>query len=369
MLRSVLVLLLACGTASAAPAPKLPSFDFEGGVQGWEAPGGVGVVANTAAPEGSRLGKSVLEHRFRVEQGQAPVLMVALPGGLAGMASLTFDVATGTQTIVSVALTEEKGARYEYLFATPDQAWTHVAIDASEFRLADDTKDANNRLDLAEVRSLVIADIRSVITAISVPMTRIFGERKGDQAVWLDNVVASAEPALPKPPAGTLLADDFTRENMAWVPLGGMAVALAPAPNDAKGRAVRAVYTPAVGNLTALMRPAAPGVLSGAQSLALQVGSKVDAMFALAVEEVGGARYAASFSVKGGETLQPVTLALAAFQPAPGSKDDNGKLDMDRVKSLAIIDLAAFTGERAGQANTLWLRSLTVAGPPPAAKP
>jgi len=358
MLRVIALSLLVCGAAFGAEAPALPQFDFEKGAQGWDALGGVGTLRIAPAPEGSRLGKSALEHRFRVEKGKLPLLGLALPNGLAGMRSLRLDLATGTQTLVAVALIEKGGARYEYLTATSDQAWMHLEIGVNELRLADDTKDANDQLDLADAQMLVVADLRSVLTAMGLPLVAVFGERAGEQGLWIDNVVISAEPLEMKAEAGVTLSDDFQRENMPWVPIGGASVALDKAPGGGEGRALRMEYTAKAGTITSLFRNVTPGSLAGTKRFTVRVASKSDVMLALGVEETGGARYGALLTVKGGEAPQTLTAPLAAFQLAPGGKDDNGQIDFDRVKALSLLDLACFTGQGGGKPNTIWVQSI-----------
>ena len=94
----------------------------------------------------------------------------------------------------------------------------------------------------------------------------------------------------------------------------------------------------------ALVRPVHEGQLTGARSISFWVRSDASAPLALALTEHNGGRYTASLWVAKNQ-WQHVVLAPEDFTLGDGKddpKDPDGKLDMDQVESIALINLHAF---------------------------
>ena len=364
MLSRCTLLFLLCAMPAMA-APELPRFGFENGIEGWISGSTAGAVLVAATPQRVRTGKFALEYRYTTKRsdqpGQKPTEFAAVITPLTtleGMASLSLDVRTDSPTLLLVALGEEGGARYEYVTATPEEGWLHLEIDRSEFVRSDDSTDANNRLDPDQVRNLAVADLRAVISTMDNPMVKLLGERTGEHAFWLDNVAFSADPVAPAPPAGQVIIDDFRRENIPWIPLAGVSVQVGPAPGGGDGRALRVAYTSGPGKLSAVIHNVIPGRLARVDKSTFRAASKLAASLAVAVEETGGARYLAIKVLPAGEAPRTITADYSDFRLSDDTKDDNGRLDIGKVKSIAFVDLAGLTGTPEGGSNVLWLQDI-----------
>lgn len=351
------LLLVALQVTAAQGAPALPSFDFEQGTDGWVSMAATGKVSTVTQPENVRSGKQALEYRYKVERGEIPVLGFPTPEGLAGLKSLQLDVKSDSPTVLLVALAEEGGARYQYASATP-AGWLHLSIDLSEFARADDAPDPNGKLDLDQVRYVAFADLMAVWTNMDENMANILGRRTGEHAFWLDNVTASEKPVLPPSPPGQVVIDDFRTENLGWLPLAGVSIAVGPAPAGGEGRALRVEYQRTAGKISGIVRMIQPGSLARAQSITLKAAAKVDTTLAVAVEEIGGARYMTAISLAGGAPPQAFTIPINQFTLTEDTKDADGRLDPDQIKSISFADLAAMIDPGATGKNTLWLQQV-----------
>jgi hypothetical protein len=76
------------------------------------------------------------------------------------------------------------------------------------------------------------------------------------------------------------------------------------------------------------------------------------------VEEVGGARYMTAISLVGGAPLQAFTIPMNQFTLTEDTKDADGRLDPDQIKSISFADLAAMIDPAVKGKNTLWLQQV-----------
>ncbi|OIO94996.1 MAG: hypothetical protein AUJ96_27770 [Armatimonadetes bacterium CG2_30_66_41] len=83
------------------------------------------------------------------------------------------------------------------------------------------------------------------------------------------------------------------------------------------------------------------------------IKSKFDAKLMLQVEERDGSGYNHQLDVGGGGKWQRHELAFVDCALADDKVDENGKLDMDQVRQLLLIDMSGAAGEP-GE-NSPWL--------------
>lgn len=144
--------------------------------------------------------------------------------------------------------------------------------------------------------------------------------------------------AVPAPP---ILQQSFITTEEGWLGLGDIAkVSRVAAPRNA----IEFGYTVDKRNLNLLVRPFEPGALAGAQRLRFVVKADTETALAIIVEEKGGGRWSAVASLPK-ETWQTIELAASDFtlgHDAGDPADPNGKLDLDKITGVSLLDLHQF---------------------------
>ncbi len=172
-----------------------------------------------------------------------------------------------------------------------------------------------------------------------------------------------------------LMHHTFAVSDQGWLGLGDIAkVSRTPAPNPT----LHYEYMVRKSNLNTLTRPMEPEALKGAQQLKLALKTDTDTILAVIVQEKGGGRFTAVANAPK-NLWQNVDLAIGDFVLGTDKGDPadaNGKLDIDRVESLSIVDLhvfflqadnpqlsGLFPGIVAGP-RELWMREFTATATP-----
>jgi hypothetical protein len=192
----------------------------------------------------------------------------------------------------------------------------------------------------------------------------------------LGQVGQPPRPMLASPP---LVLHDFLRDDNGWLGLGEIAkVSRTPAPAPT----LHFEYMVSKDNLGALVHPFEPGAFKGAQRFQLSIKTDTDTVLAVMIQEKGGGRFSAMASLPK-NLWQSLELAPADFslgRDKGDPVDSNGKLDIEQIESVSVIDLHAFfirMAEEAGKAlfpgvlagpRELWLKEFSAsAAPLPAA--
>ncbi len=123
----------------------------------WVCAGQAGV---TLVRDGPIVGKAL-----RMDYSVSPKSIAAMfrgmvPGTLGGMAHIEFSLATTAPCNLLVQLEERGGGKYNALVPSLGlSAAKRIVIPFSEFEKAGDSNDSNDKLDLAEVKQILILDI------------------------------------------------------------------------------------------------------------------------------------------------------------------------------------------------------------------
>ncbi|BCM91377.1 hypothetical protein IAD21_03249 [Abditibacteriota bacterium] len=146
-------------------------------------------------------------------------------------------------------------------------------------------------------------------------------------------------PQLPEP----LYAQNFDGDITPWVGLGeGSKASVDRAIENVKqGTGVlRFDYKVAAGTVNLLVSPIAPHSLDTLRSISFWIKANRNASLVFALQEQGGGRFGTIFSVIANQWQQveiaPDDLILQTGSDDP--KDENDKLDMDKVEAVAIMD-------------------------------
>lgn len=104
-------------------------------------------------------------------------------GKLTGKTHLTFDVASLKSATLLVQLEEKGGGKYNTAVEVPANAQLKsVTLNFSDLKPAQDSKDANNRLDLDQVKQIFIADLTGLLNP---------GQPENANTLWLGKLRAS----------------------------------------------------------------------------------------------------------------------------------------------------------------------------------
>lgn len=106
---------------------------------------------------------------LQADYRQAPQQIAALIKGvrrglLTGKKHLTFDVASTKAATLIVQLEENGGGKYNTVIEVPaNSQLQNINIDFANLKPADDSKDANNRLDLDQVKQVLVIDVSGIL--------------------------------------------------------------------------------------------------------------------------------------------------------------------------------------------------------------
>jgi hypothetical protein len=162
--------------------------------------------------------------------------------------------------------------------------------------------------------------------------------------------VGATQPAAPAPVS--LLEWSFDVEVGGWQSSDPNSPPTITAdPNVVRGEEGGAVlelaYTPALAEFTALVAPVETG-LGGGKSLHYWLRTTDYSLLVTVVTEADGSEYAAIIASLP-ETWQEVALDLGAFGLGDDSSDENGRLDPDQIRSVAIVDATPFLAQAAAE--------------------
>lgn len=146
-------------------------------------------------------------------------------------------------------------------------------------------------------------------------------------------LVALQPPTLPR--------HTFATSDEGWIALGDVAKASRVSQPRS---ALQLEYTVDKRSINLLVRQVDVGQLAGAQQLHFLVKCDTDTTLAFMVEEKGGGRWMAIATVSKG-TWQEVELAPTDFslgRDAGDPTDANGRLDLDKVSTLSLLDIHQF---------------------------
>lgn len=358
-------------------AEPLLSQGFEDDIGKWNGMGGA-KVSTATEPENVKSGQSALRFDYAVDSGQFQVLASPLAkASFSSLQSIKFWVKSDHDATVMLALQEEGGGYFATVFSLVRDKWQEVAADLDDFQLQTgpfDPKDANGKLDREKIAFVGLIDFDQVLLQMlanaPAQVAQLIHIPDGPRTLYLDDVVlSSAALAKPEEKPGMTTIDVFQRPQPEWAAIGGATLEHLQA-KDPKDNALKVTYAQQPGRLTALVKPLQRGALAGKKQLSFQAASMKPTTFWLQLEETSGGKYNAAFTVPGNATPTPITLRFADFKTSPDSNDTNGRLDLEQVKHLLLVDISGMMGEdpampppempgeEVQNENTLWLNAV-----------
>lgn len=355
----------------AAPTPGGPAeLPFHVEVGAWQsADPATAPTVTTDANVVREAGRAVLEYEYTPALGQFAGLVAPVEAGLPGGKSLRFWLKTTDHALMAAILTEADGSGYVCMMSGLPGGWQEVALDFTEFQLGDDSSDENGQLDPEQVRSMGIADIIGFLEQAVIQEPFLVAPELHSRILWLDDFSVSAESSGPRwqetevdgKPAVRL--DSFERSPLQWFVLAGKGIEVDyDQDHVADGDfSLRITYDLPPGKLVGALTGVAGVPLAGMKRLSLSVMSEVPTMLLVQLKERDESEYNTTFEVEAGNALKPVELELADLKLGDNSTDENGRLDLDQVKELVVVDVSMMT-ENPVQLNTLWIDDLVFSG-------
>jgi len=351
--------ILGFALATTQDAPLIRS-TFANGEDGWvvaQAQGTGGKVAAVHEPANLKVGAGSLNLTYPIAQGQMAGATLPIAEGVAAkMASLHFWVRSDSNTPLTVSLQEKGGGQYVAMITVPKDKWQEVELSARDFVPNGDAPDTNGKLDLDKIETVSLFDL-SQFLAQAPPIALLVGLKNGTRSLLLSDFQITTKP-LPDAATATdseYLFDTFTRPQASWTVFNANGAILEAAPLFS--RALRLDYNLPYGEAIAAAKRLKPGVLTGKKTLNLHLASTHACQLLVQLEEKTGGKYNAMLSLPASVNPIDKTIDIATMTPDEQTKDPNGKLDLDQIQQLTVIDLTAVT--QAPGANVLWIGKVT----------
>jgi hypothetical protein len=353
--------LLCLALATRQDAPILQS-TFAGGEDGWTVVQIAGTGAKATAvhdAEHLKVGTGSLKVDYTVGPNQmaAAVLPIA-EGAAAKMASIHFWVRPDANAPLLLTLVEKGGAEYNCPFTAAKGKWQEVALSSSDFLLNVDAgrpADPDGKLDMDQINAVSLVDMEQFLGQ-NATVAGILGVQPGARALYLSDFQLSAKP-LPAAESASLI-DGFARPQPNWAVVNATASLVNEAPLNA--RALRLDYNLVSGKAAGAFHRLRLGQLVGKRTIDFRVAAASACHLLVQLEEKSGGKYNATVEVPGGSAAVDRSVDLSEMAAAEDSKDDNGKLDLDQVKQMTILDITALID--APGRNTLWIGPVSAHG-------
>jgi hypothetical protein len=359
--------ILGCGAALASvrqDAPLLKT-NFETDAGGWTAFGANATVAVTSDAGVAKEGKQALKFEYNIAKGDTSMLVMPnVLGKLKGAKGITFWAKAADTTSLMFILQEKDGGRYTASANLPKDQWQRVEFSIGDFSLNEgpgDPKDPNKKLDLDQVEALSIGDFGMFLAQVDNPeFAKLLNITTGKRALLLDDlsvVSSDSTPSIITKPDEVEI-DTFSSPQVGMIAVGKTTVAHAQGgPLGAKSLMV--TYRQSPQSIMGFGKGFNSGILAKMTRLVMKGASTKPMQFTVQLEEYGGGKWNGTIELPGAMQSKDINLKFEDFSEADDSKDDNKKLDLDKVNRIFFIDLTGLITQ-VDQENTLWISGLKV---------
>jgi hypothetical protein len=339
---------------------------FEKDASGWTAMGEGAEVHTTSDIARVRPGHKSLEFSYDLAPKKFAGAVLGAPENFAQMQSLRFFARTDHNTAVGVLLSEKKpgGGNYAAWFWAPANTWQAIELTPADFTVTDgpnDPVDPDGKLDLDQVEGIALFDLAQffgrMAASADVPMR--VAASSGRHSLLLESFeVSSTAPAREAAAPGTVPIDLPGRDFLQWITPGAVDLKVSGSGGPLGPRSLQAAYTPAEGQLEALVRRVSNPQLAQAKRLVFDVASEHETTLVVALEMTKpgggqGPRFTTQVYPPGGREVFHVDLKLENFT-------GEGHFDPARWRSIAILDVTGSAGG-GGEPNTLWIGNVQAA--------
>jgi hypothetical protein len=350
------------GISRLFAAPPLLLDTFEEGTSGWISIGESGAVRVARNAADVKNGSGALALDYTVGKGLSLAALPLEGKPVADMKVVAFWLKTDVPAGMAVVMNEKKpGGTYSAIVWSTGNTWQRVELVPADFHLNEgpnDPKDPDGKLDLDQLQGIGILDVSQVFGQSKTNLPIAIDSHAGKHSFYIDDFEISSE--APRRANDPSAIDSFETPQLQWMTLGS--AELRP---DGKG--LRASYTQEEDHYVALVRQLPKVDLRGRERLAFDIASDHPAQLVISLEEHApgkpqGPRYNVTVDVLGGGKMDHRAVLLSAFAPAEeGPRDENGKLDLDQLKTLTILDITAATSHETVK-NSIWIGNIRGVG-------
>ncbi len=352
-------------------ASTIVGWGFEQGMGKWASPDPLTKITLAVGPDEANSGSAALYVKYprlekagELQQRQMPgAVIVQLPAPPAPAPTcLEFSVRTKMLTPLMVLLSPPGSEGYTRTVMVLPGAYRHIKLFLNEF-LPDDKMPLPPRpLEGGEIQGIGFIDASFFLVMVAAQAAqagpiRIPTPKSGDNEIWLDDIKLTDEP----PPAKSPPIIDATTEVAKFVTVMNVDSTLSREPTGLNGKPCWVMSYRLGEKEVALFFGGAPvGALVGTAGLHAVLSATAPTTLLLQVKERNGAEYNAMVALQPGEVLDRV-VPWSEFKLGDNQQDPNGRLDLDNVKEVSLIDISELLPGAQPQANELRLGVLEAA--------
>lgn len=328
--------------APAEPAPVPGEFDFEQDQLDpvWSTTAAGASLQITRDPANVRAGRGALELSWVPVPGRLTFLTAEPVCIEARARSLMLSIKVTGPTPINYGVREADGSTYQGYLYSPGGVWHDLAVDLDELMLSEGTPDENNRLDVGQITGIFVGDLSN----LSGEAGRSLGIKEGEQHLWLDDFVLSdrlAPHRSTRGPDGAVIIDDFEREPILALPIGGPELTLVAGPGAGDASALRVGYDQQGYRWAGFVAAVGYLDLTEGDGISLRVRADCPAPLTVVLEEWDGTKYSVRCTLDPTQGWHDLRLPFAQFKLDRGSTDENEQLDLDQLRVvIPVLDTA-----------------------------
>lgn len=331
------VLLLPTHVGADAPTP-VASFDFEQAEPAscWTSTAHEAALAIVRTPDLVRSGAGALQLTWTPLDGRIAFLELGPVALMGRPRSLSLSIRMSEASPLMYAVRESDGSEYQGYMYTPGGRWHDLTVDLDELMLSEVSQDENDRLDVGQISSIVVADISN----LSGEAGESLGIKQGEQHMWLDNVAISERLAPHRSrrgPEGESIIDDFDLDPVRCLPIGGPTLELTAGPDGDDPSALRVGYDQQGYRWAGFVAAVGYLNLTRYTQIGLRVKADCAAPLTVVLEERDGSKYVTRHQLDPAAGWHDLALDFACFSLDPATQDENDRLDLDQLRVIIPV--------------------------------
>jgi hypothetical protein len=346
-------------------ASTIVGWDFEQGMGQWQSPDPLTKITLAVGPKEANSGSSALYVKFpriqkpdEMQTRQMPgAVMMQLPAAPAPAPTcLEFAVRAKLLTPLMIILSRNDGVSYTRPVMVVPGPYRHVKLYLTEFLPDEKAKPPVRPIDGGQIQGIGFLDGSAFVTMFATAAAqngpiRVPMPQQGDNELWFDDIKLTDE----TPPAQLPPMIDGAAEVAKFVAVMNVDGTFSREPAGLGGKPCWLMnYQLAEHEVAAIWGGVPIGMLPGTAGLHVMLSATAPTTLILQVKERSNAEYNTMLALQPGQTLDRV-VPWSEFKLGDNQQDPDGKLDLDDIKEVALIDISAALPNGQPQANGLRL--------------